>query len=102
MNYDMDNAFHDCFAQCWLCNRAALSLRNKEPKMTPVQSRHSRQSEKHHIHFLDSNPPELMAVISFLTCSAGKLMAMFFSITDAVMPPTEETPRPALYPTAGS
>lgn len=74
----MDNAFCDCFAQCWLCNRAALSLRNKEPKMTPVHSGQSRQLEKCHIHFLDSQTPELVAVIRFLMHSAGKLMAVFF------------------------
>lgn len=73
----MDNAFHDCFSECWLCNHP---LRNKEPKMTPTQSGHSRQSEKCHILFLESKTPKLMADISFLTHSAGKPKAMFFPL----------------------
>lgn len=62
----------------------------------PVHSGHSRQSEKCHIHFLDRKTPKLMAVISFLTHSAGKLVPMFFPSQNAIMPPTEEPLCPSL------
>lgn len=70
----MDNAF-----QCWLCSHAALSLRNKEPKITLVHSGHSRQLGKWSF-LLGWKKHELIAVISFLTHSAGRPMAMFFPL----------------------
>lgn len=79
MNYNMDNAFHDYSAKCWLCSHAALSPRNKEPKMTLVHSGHSRQLGKW--SFLSGwKKHELIAVISFFTLSAGRLMTMFFPL----------------------
>lgn len=98
----MDKAFHDCFAQCWLCNHAALSLRNKESKMTPVQSGHGRQSEKHHIHFFGWQPPRTDGCHQFSYLFSKKTDGHVFSIMDAIVPPTEETLHPALYPTAAS
>lgn len=73
----MDNAFHDCSAQCWLHSHTALSPRNKEPQITLVHSGHSRQLGKW--SFLSGwKKHKLIAVISFLSRSPGRLMAIFF------------------------
>lgn len=100
MNYHMDNAFHDCSAQCWLCSHAALSPGSQEPKIT---CKFWTQQIVRKWSFLSGwKNHELIAVIKFPYPFSRKTGGHVFSITDASMPPTAETVHPALYPTAAS
>lgn len=77
MYYCTDNAFHDCSAQGLLCSHTALSPRNQELRITLVHPGHSRQLGKWPFSS-GWKKHELIAVISFLTHSEGRLMTMFF------------------------
>lgn len=92
---------HACSAQCWLCSHAALSPRYSESKMILVHSGHSRQFGKW--SFLSGQKKhKLIAVVSFLTLSAGRLMTMFFPLQMTACPPIAEMVCSTLYPTAAS